>query len=69
MNSTILKGVTIGNNVIIGVNSLINKNIPDNVVAGNLAKIICTIEDYYIKRISSQLDEAYIVYKNYKKLF
>ena len=41
MKSTILKGVHIGNNVIIGANSLVNKDIPDNcVAAGNPCKVI-----------------------------
>lgn len=40
-NSTILKGVHIGNNVIIGANSLVARDIPDNCLAcGNPAKII-----------------------------
>lgn len=38
---TILKGVEVGNNVIIGANSLINKKVPDNcIVGGNPFKII-----------------------------
>lgn len=41
MYATILKGVHIGNNVIIGANSLVNKNIPDNcVAAGTHAKLL-----------------------------
>ena len=49
-NSTILKGVSIGNNVIIGANSLVNKEVPDNVViAGNPARVIMSIEEYYQK--------------------
>jgi len=32
-NSTVLKGVTIGNNVIIGAMSLVNRDIPDNCTA------------------------------------
>lgn len=59
VKTTILKGVSIGNNVIIGANSLVNKDIPDNsVVAGNPAKVICSIEDYYKKRKKEQLKEA-----------
>lgn len=55
MQATILKGVTIGNNVIIGANSLVNKNVPDNtVVAGNPAKVIMTIDEYYEKRKKKQ---------------
>lgn len=58
-NTTILKGVTIGNNVIIGANSLVNKDICDNVVvAGNPAKVIMTIEEYYNKRKNEYIEEA-----------
>ena len=40
-HTTILPGVTIGKNSIIGAHSLVNKNIPDNVVAfGVPAKVI-----------------------------
>nr|WP_314466217.1 sugar O-acetyltransferase [uncultured Clostridium sp.] len=40
-NVTILPGVHIGNNSIIGAGSLVNKDIPDNVIAfGNPAKVI-----------------------------
>ena len=39
--------IQIGDNVIIGANSTITKNIPSNVVlAGAPAKIICSLEDY-----------------------
>ncbi len=59
MKTTILKGVHIGNNVIIGANSLVNKDIPDNcVVAGNPAKVIMPLEQYYEKRKKAQLEEA-----------
>ncbi len=41
VNCTILKGVTIGRNSIIGANSLVVKDIPDNVVAGgNPCKVL-----------------------------
>ena len=33
---TILKGVTIGDNVVIGANTLVNKNIPNNVIVGGV---------------------------------
>lgn len=59
MQSTILKGVTIGNNVIIGANSLVNKDVPDNcVVAGNPAKVIMSLDEYYEKRKEMQFKEA-----------
>lgn len=45
--SIILPGVTIGNNVVIGAGSVISHDIPDGqVVAGNPAKIICTIDEF-----------------------
>ena len=70
MKTTILKGVHIGNNVIIGANSLVNKNIPDNcVVAGNPAKVIMTIEEYYEKRKAAQYDEAKELVIEYKKVY
>lgn len=70
MHSTILKGVTIGNNVIIGANSLVNKDVPDNVVvAGNPAKVIMSIEDYYEKRKAVQKQEAVELYKNYVEVY
>ena len=59
MKTTILKGVTIGDNVIIGANSLVNKDVPDNVVIGGVpAHILMTIDEYYKKRKESQLNEA-----------
>ncbi len=40
-NVTVLKGVTIGENAVIGNSSVVTKDIPDNVVAaGNPAKVI-----------------------------
>lgn len=40
-DTTILPGITVGNNVVIGAGSVVTKDIPDNVVcAGNPAKII-----------------------------
>lgn len=56
---TILKGVEIGDNCIIGVGSIVTRNIPSNsVVAGAPARVICSIEDYYKKRKQEQVDEA-----------
>lgn len=49
-NSTILPDVRIGNNSIIGANSLVSKNVPENCVyGGNPARFICTTDDYYRK--------------------
>ncbi len=41
MNSIILKGTTLGNNVIVGAGSVVHGTFPDNVIiAGNPAKIV-----------------------------
>ena len=43
-SATILKGVSIGRNSVIGANSVVTKNIPDNVVAaGNPCKVIKSV--------------------------
>lgn len=48
--TTIMPGVTIGENSIVGSNSLVNRSIPANVVvAGNPAKVICSLEEYQNK--------------------
>lgn len=55
IGAMILMGSQIGNNVIIGAQSVVHGVIPDNsVVAGNPAKIICTLDEYYNKRIQNE---------------
>lgn len=50
-NSTILMNVHIGNDVIIGAGSLVNKDIPDGCVAAGVpAKVICTTAEYIEKQ-------------------
>lgn len=50
MNSIILSGVKIGDNVIIGAGSVVSKDCPSNgVYAGNPARYICSLEEYYNK--------------------
>lgn len=59
-NCTVLKGVSIGDNCIIGYGSVVMKNIPDNsVVAGCPAKVICTLDEYYEKRKVKCVEEAF----------
>lgn len=46
MNSIILKGTTLGNNVIVGAGSVVHGTYPDNcIIAGNPAKIIKYLDD------------------------
>ena len=66
MNSIILMGSRIGDNVIIGAGSVVSRNVPDNsVVAGNPAHVIMTLEEFYKKRKAQYVDEA----KEYTILF
>lgn len=59
MNAIITRSVTIGDNVIIGAGSVVTKDCePNSVYAGNPAKKIMTIEEYYDKRKAAQFDEA-----------
>lgn len=58
-NCTILKGVTIGDNCIIGAGSIVSHNIPANSVAvGNPCKVICTLDEYFEKREKKAFVEA-----------
>ena len=48
--SIILPGTTVGKNSIIGAGSIVKGSIPDNVVAaGNPAKVIRSLQEYYEK--------------------
>lgn len=48
--TTVLAGVTIGDNTIIGACSLVNRDIPSNVVAAGVpCKVICTLDEYRAK--------------------
>lgn len=63
----IMPNVEIGENSIIGANSLVKNSVPANVVAaGNPAKIICTLQEYEDKirkefEISPSFDYSYTV--------
>ena len=59
MNAIILMGTHIGNNVIIGAGSVVNGDIPDNVVvAGNPAKIIRSLDEHYKYKKARMLVDA-----------
>ena len=58
-NVSVCKGVTIGDNCIIGIGAVVTKDIPANsVAAGVPAKVICSYDEYFNKRQDSYLDEA-----------
>ena len=66
MNTIILPGKTIGNNVIIGAGSVITKDVPDNVViGGNPAKVICSTHEWAKKHVDRQ---DFVVLKNNREL-
>lgn len=70
VESTILKGVTIGDNVIIGAGSVVTHDIPGNcVAAGNPARVIMSLEDYYNKRVQAQYEEASELVRNYREVY
>lgn len=55
----VLKGVSIGDNCIIGAGSIVSRSIPSNsVAAGVPARVISSLENYYIKRKEAGLQEA-----------
>ena len=65
---TILKGVSIGDNCIIGAGSIVTKDIPANsVAAGCPCRVICTIEEYYQKRKKQGLEEAKEYVRTFRK--
>lgn len=66
INSIILMGTKIGSNCIVGAGSVVSGSFPNDVViAGNPAKIICSLEYFYEKRKAKQIAEA----KNWVKTF
>lgn len=59
-NVTVLKGSYIGDNCIIGINSVVMGKIPANsVAAGCPAKLICSLDEYYLKRKKKCVKEAF----------
>ena len=67
--SKIMPGVTIGNNVLVASGSIVTKSIPDNlVVAGNPAKVICTIEEYIEHNIPFNTNSKGLSHSEKKKL-
>lgn len=58
-NVTVCKGVTIGDNCIIGIGSIVTSSIPSGSVAvGIPARVICSYEDYIEKRRKEYVSET-----------
>ena len=69
-NCTVLKGVSIGDNCIIGAGSIVSHNIPANSVAvGNPCKVICSLDEYFKKREVKAFDEAIEYVKSIHKRY
>lgn len=57
---TILKGVSIGDNCVIGLGSIVTSDIPsDSVAVGSPARVICSIDEYFSRRKGRCLEEAF----------
>lgn len=64
VDSIILPGTVIGNNCIVGAGAIVSGCFPENkVIVGNPARVLCSIEDFYKKRGSKMLEEAFEYYK------
>lgn len=67
MNSIVLKNTSIGDNVIIGAGSVVKGRIEsDSVYAGNPAKRIMSLNEFYEKRKVKQLEEYEEIKRQYK---
>lgn len=70
MNAVVTPGVTIGDHVIIGAGSVVTKDCESGgVYAGNPARKIATLEDFYQKRKARQFEEAKAVAIRYYERF
>lgn len=70
VNSTILMGAHIGNNSIVGAGAVVSGTFPDGVViAGNPAKVICTVDGLYAKRRKKEVESAKLYAREWKHKF
>lgn len=68
--ATILAGTEIGDNTIIGANSVVSGKLEaDSVYAGNPARKIMDLDSFYEKRLEKQKEEAFQVVNEYYKRY
>lgn len=68
-NAVVLPGITIGDNVLVAAGSIVTKSIPSNVVvAGNPARIVCSIDEYYAKNKPYDVGSTGMNYSSKKDL-
>lgn len=68
-NALIMPGVSIGDNVLIAAASVVTKSVPSNVVvAGNPAKIVCTIDEYISNNLPYNLNSKGLSLAEKKRL-
>lgn len=70
MNTTILMGTHIGNNSIVGAGSICSGFYPDNsVIAGNPAKVVKSIDEYYSNQKEKQVEAAKLYVKQWRRVY
>lgn len=68
MNAVITCGVKIGDDVVIGAGSVVTRDCPSRAVyAGNPAKLIMSIEEFYKRRQARQFEEARRIALSYRE--
>lgn len=66
--SHIMPGVTIGEGALVAAGSIVTKSVPGyTVVAGNPARIICTVDDYITKNLPFNTDTRNMPWDEKKK--
>ena len=69
-DTILLRGVTIGDNCVIGAGSVVTHDIPANSVAvGAPCRVVCSLDEYYQKRKVKGLQEAVEHVKAFQKNF